>query len=99
MGSLRQGHVRFTVTAAARSTCKEGIPPREMQLKDRKSDVRRRLMTCTALVAVCTWAPLNAASAQVNVVADGTIVDLSLQPTYPNFNSLRAVNSGQITNS
>ena len=47
-----------------------------MQLKDPKSDVRRRLLTCTALVAVCTWAPLNAASAQVNVVADGTSVDL-----------------------
>ena len=62
--------------------------------------LRRRLLTCTALVAVCTWAPLNAASAQVNVVADGTIVDLSTsQPDYPNFNSLRAVNSGQITNS
>ena len=40
--------------------------------------LRRRLLTCTALVAVCTWVPLNAASAQVNIVADGTIVDLSL---------------------
>ena len=49
----------------------------EMQLKDPKSDLRRRLLTCTALVAVCTWAPLNAASAQVNVVANGTTVDLS----------------------
>ena len=39
--------------------------------------LRRRLLTCTALVAVCTWVPLNAASAQVNVVADGTSVDLS----------------------
>ena len=58
-----------------------------MQLKDPKSDVRRRLLTCTALVAVCTWAPLNAASAQVNVVADGDHVDLSSQPGYPNFNS------------
>ena len=48
-----------------------------MQLKDPKSDLRRRLLTCTALVAVCTWAPLNAASAQVNVVADGTTVDLT----------------------
>ena len=47
-----------------------------MQLKDPKSDVRRRLLTCTALVAVCTWAPLNAASAQVNVVANGATVDL-----------------------
>ena len=44
--------------------------------RDPKSDLRRRLLTCTALVAVCTWAPLNAASAQVNVVADGTSVDL-----------------------
>ena len=63
--------------------------------------LRRRLLTCTALVAVCTWAPLNAASAQVNVVADGTTVDLfiAIAPTYPNFNSLRAVNGGQITNS
>ena len=64
--------------------------------------LRRRLLTCTALVAVCTWAPLNAASAQVNVVADGATVDLFTafpQPTYPNFNSLRAVNGGQITNS
>ena len=59
-----------------------------MQLKDPKSDLRRRLLTCTALVAVCTWAPLNAASAQVNVVADGTSVDLSTAyPAYPNFNS------------
>ena len=76
MGNLRQRHLRFTVTAAARSMCEEGIPPREMQLKDPKSDVRRRLLTCTALVAVCTWAPLNAAFAQVNVVADGITVDL-----------------------
>ena len=73
-----------------------------MQLKDPKSDVRRRLLTCTALVAVCTWAPLNAASAQVNVVANGTSVDLFTAfppPTYPNFNCLTAVNGGQITNS
>jgi hypothetical protein len=74
---------------------------REMQLKDPKSDVRRRLLTCTALVAICTWAPLNAASAQVNVIANGATVDLfnnPLLPTYPNFNSLTAVNGGQIIN-
>ena len=69
-----------------------------MQLKDPKSDVRRRLLTCTALVAVCTWAPLNAASAQVNVVANGAPVDLLTQPGYPNFNSLSALNFGQIIN-
>ena len=57
-----------------------------MQRKDPKSDLRRRLLTCTALVAVCTWAPLNAASAQVNVVADGASVDLISQPA-SQFNS------------
>jgi hypothetical protein len=66
--------------------------------RDPKADLRRRLLTCTALVSVCAWAPLNAASAQVNVVANGVTVDLSSQPTYPNFNSLRAVNGGQIIN-
>ena len=70
-----------------------------LQRKDPKSELRRRLLTCTALVAVCTWVPLNAASAQVNVIANGTPVDLVSQPTYPNFNSVRAVNGGQITNS
>jgi hypothetical protein len=41
------------------------------------------LLASTALVAVGTWAPLNVASAQVNVVANGTTVDLSAQPAFP----------------
>ena len=52
------------------------------------------------MVAVCTWAPLNAASAQVNVIANGPPpVDLFTFPPPLNFNSLRAVNGGEITNS
>ena len=70
-----------------------------MQRKDPKSELRRRLLTCTALVAVCTWAPLNAASAQVNVVANGPPpIDLNSQAGYPDFNSVTAINGGTITN-
>jgi outer membrane autotransporter protein len=72
-----------------------------MSLKDPKSDARKRLKTCAVLVVGCTWA-LNVASAQVDVVANGTPVDLFTDfppPTYPNFNFLNALNGGQITNS
>lgn len=72
------------------------LSPGHRLAREMQALLRRRLLTCTALVAVCTWAPLNAASAQ-NVVADGTIIDLNLQPGHPNFNSLRAINGGEIT--
>ena len=72
-----------------------------MQRKGPKSNLRRCLLTCTALVAVCTLAPLNAAFAQVNVVADGvgTIVDLSSFTFPPPINSVRAINGGVVINS